>query len=96
MDEDERDGAYAARFTILELMVAWLLSEMIKPYSGAKPEEVVERLRTILWEAVPNLGTRPENQQMAFRREWDRRMDYLFDWVTQLLGSSEGNPMDGS
>jgi hypothetical protein len=58
--DKQQEGALAARFGVIEIMLAWFLADMIKRSSEA-PEKTAEGIRAILTEMAPKSSrTRPE------------------------------------
>jgi hypothetical protein len=87
MDEI-KEAAFSARLGVIEMMLTLLLTEHIKAGPDI-PEIAVERLRTLFWESGPRKpsAAHPDGspQMQAFRREWERRVDILFDDAAKVL-----------
>lgn len=86
MDRTQQSALWP-RLAVIENLLLLLMDNMIVT-SGEPPVEAVERLRVILWEMAPQMSaTRPENEMQAFRKEFDKRLDVIFDGLATLAQS---------
>lgn len=85
---EEEIGAWSARIGVVETMLAWLVSDMIKRSGG--DQATLEAVRVAFSTAAPQpLAVQHEARMRAFRKEWDLRMDQFFDAVTSMMGRKD-------
>jgi hypothetical protein len=79
---------FSARLSVIEMLLTLLLVELVKSHTGP-PEMAIERLRTMFWNAGPNLSSMAPQTEKVFRHEWERRIDILFDDAARVLKASQ-------
>jgi hypothetical protein len=86
---NEVEAALSARLGVIEMLLVMVLVELTGPRDRANAKAALERVRTTLWNANPNLDDPSiENNpsaMRAFRQEWERRIDLLFDDALLIL-----------
>jgi hypothetical protein len=90
---NEVEAALSARLGVIEMLLVMALVELAGPRDSANAKATLERVRTTLWNANPNLDDpsikNNPSAMRAFRQEWERRIDLLFD--DALLSLKPGN-----